>query len=71
MGLSGRSAQGGRMMVCRFTRSVKGESFVLLRPTFATRLRNAEAGGGSTTGLLKGEEQWNTDPLLTFKPLRI
>ena len=68
MGLSGRSAQGGRMMVCRFTRSVKRES---LRPTFATRLGNAEAGGGSTTGLLKGEEQWNTDPLLTFKPLRI
>ena len=70
MGLSGRSAQGGRMMVCRFTRSVKRES-VLLRPTFATRLSNAEAGGGSTTGLLKGEEQWNTDPLLTFKPLLI
>jgi hypothetical protein len=68
MGLSGRSAQGGRMMVCRFTRSVKREP---LRPTFATRQSKTEAGGGSTTGLLRGEEQWNTDPLLTFKRLRI
>ena len=35
MGLSGRSAQGGRMMVCRFTRSVKGNPLsclVLLSP---------------------------------------
>jgi transposase len=50
------------------TATVKRER---LRPTFATRQSKAEASGGSTTGLLRGEERWNTDPLLTFKPWRI
>jgi hypothetical protein len=42
MGLSGRSAQGGRMMVCRFTRSVKGNPlscFVLLSPLGCVMLK--------------------------------
>ena len=51
MGLSGRSAQGGRMMVCRFTRSVKGNPFsclVLLSPLGCVMLKLVGFHDGSS-----------------------